>query len=154
MTEKKTMSFYLSPTAQGYLYWVARWLKTNQSGAVEEALRRAVEQYMLHSAVHTTWNAVAQALRGLPGNWDGFEPQEEDFPVVLEALHSPLTDQPVMGWLEVLVRGRSGFDAVQSLPDGRGTVVKDWLPPELHPLAPDREGVAVPVDVLGYIAPV
>lgn len=154
MPEKsKTYSFYLSPVAQGYLAWVVRWLKTSQSGAVEECLHRFVEQYMLNGAVHTTWNAVAQALQHLPGNWDGFDEQEEDIPVVLEALHSPLTDQPILGWLEVLIRGRSGFDSCHTLPDGRGTRIKDWLPPELHPLAPDREGVAVPVEILGYISP-
>jgi hypothetical protein len=149
----RTVGFYMSPAAQGYLAWATKWLKSSQGKAIEEALRCFVEQRMLNGAVHTTWNAVARALRNLPGWWDGFEEQEEDVSVVLEALQSPVTEQFIPGWLEVLIRGRSGFDSVQTLPDGRGTVIKDWLPPELHPMAPDREGIAVPVEVLGYISP-
>jgi len=148
------MSFYLSPPGQGYLAWAVRWLKTSQSGAVEEALRRLVEQRMLSGVVYTTWNVVARALKRLPGNWDGFEEQEEDIDVRLTALESDITDDPVLGWLEVEVRNSYGkFDTCYTDAQGRATNIRDWLPEQLRPLAGDREGIAVPVEVLGYIEP-
>jgi len=150
----KTLSFYLSPTAQGYLAWAVKWLKTSQSGAMEEALHRFVEQHMLHGAVYTTWNKVAQALRHVPGGWDGFEEQEQDIEVFLSALESPITGDPIPGWLEVQVKTpHGGFDTCYFDAQGRATHIRDWVPPELHKIAPNREGIAVPVEVLGYIPP-
>lgn len=154
MPEGRTTSFYLSPAAQGYLAWAVKWLKTSQSGAIEEALKRLVEQHMLHGAVYTTWNKVAQALRHVPGGWDGFEEQEEDVDVLLTALESPVTEDPILGWLEVEVRNSYGqFDTCYSDAQGRATNIQDWMPPELRPIAPKREGIAVPVAVLAYIPP-
>ncbi|MGB9886771.1 MAG: hypothetical protein ACPLRW_07235 [Moorellales bacterium] len=150
----KTTGLYLSPAAQGYLAWAVRWLKTSQSGAVEEALRRFVEDRMCHYSVYTTWNAVARAVKNLPGNWDGLSLQEEDQEVLLTGLESPVTEQPILGWCELLIRNDYGqWESVQTLPDGRSTTLQDWLPPELAPLAARRHGVAVPVEVLAYIAP-
>jgi hypothetical protein len=101
--------------------------------------------------ITTTWNALANAVKNL-GDFDGLEPVEKDFPVAL----TPLVDFP--GWLEVEVpsdRDEYGFDTAYTLPDGRATSLSDWIPelrdrvPELEekPLS-DREGLAVPVDVL------
>lgn len=84
----------------------------------------------------------------------GDSEEAEDEEVCLAGLQSPLTEQPILGWLEVQIRNNHGnWESVQTLPDGRSTAIKDWLPPELHPLAPDQHGVAVPVEVLGYINP-
>ena len=152
--EGRTTGLYLSPAAQGYLAWAVRWLKTSQSGAVEEALRRLVEQGMCYYSVYTTWNAVARAVQHLPGNWDGLEEREEDLDVCLVALHSPVNDQPILGWLEMETRTKyGGFDTAYFDSQGRGTTIPDWLPPEVQALAPKREGIAVPVEVLGYILP-
>lgn len=109
---------------------------------------------MVNGAVYTSWNKVAHALKHVPGNWDGFEELEEDTDVLLTALESPVTDQPILGWLEVEVRDSYGqFDTCYFDAQGRGTSIRDWLPPELHPIAPTREGIAVPVAVLAYIPP-
>jgi len=109
---------------------------------------------MIHGAVYTTWNKVARALRYIPGGWDGFEEQEEDKDVLLIALESPVTEDPILGWLEVQVRtSHGGFDTCYFDAQGRATRIVDWLPPQLRPIAGDREGIAVPVEVLGYIPP-
>lgn len=151
----KTVSFYLSPAGQGYLAWTVKWLKArSQSEAIEEILKQHAEQHMLHGTVYTTWNKVAQALEHIAGNWDGFEKQEEDVDVLLTSLYSPVTDQPIMGWLEVEARNSYGqFDTCYYDAQDRATTIQDWMPPELHPIAPKREGIAVPVAVLGYITP-
>jgi hypothetical protein len=109
---------------------------------------------MLNGKVYTTWNRVSQALQHIPGSWDGFEEREGDLDVCLVPLHSPATDQPIPGWLEVEVRNLYGqFDTCYFDAQGRGTNIKDWLPPELHPIAPGREGIAIPVTALGFIQP-
>jgi hypothetical protein len=102
--------------------------------------------------ITTTWNTLCSVVRDLPGNWDGLELVEEDFPVALR----PLQDFP--GWLEVEVpsdRDEYGFDTCYVLPDGRATCLSDWIPelrdriPELEENALyDREGIAVPADIL------
>jgi len=150
----KTTGLYLSSAAQGYLAWATHWLRTSQGKAVETALRRFVEERMCHYTVASTWNQVAQAVKNLPGNWDGLEPQEKDEEVLLTGLDSPVVEQPIMGWLEILIRNDYGrWESVQTLPDGRSTTLQDWLPPELTPLMARRHGVAVPVEVMAYITP-
>lgn len=150
----KTTGLYLSPAAQGHLAWVMKWLKTSQSGAVEEALRRLVEERMCHYVVYTTWNAVVRAVENLPGNWDGLTEQEDDQEVMLTGLESPVTEQHILGWLELLVRNDYGqWESVQILPDGRSVTLQDWLPPELGQLAANRHGIAIPTEALAYIIP-
>ncbi|MGB9661358.1 MAG: hypothetical protein ACPL5F_04985 [Moorellaceae bacterium] len=74
--------------------------------------------------------------------------------VLLTALESPVTGDPILGWLEVQVRtSDGGFDICYFDAQGRATHIRNWVPRELYPIAPDREGIAVPVAVLGYIAP-
>ena len=89
----------------------------------------------------TTWNAVAEAAQELPGNYDGLDPVEDDFAVSL----FPLAAHP--GYLEV---ARPGGDTIYFLPDGRSTSLRDWVVP-FPEGAQDREGIAVPADILRYL---
>jgi hypothetical protein len=94
--------------------------------------------------ITTTWNTLCSVVRDLPGNWDGLELVEEDFPVALR----PLQDFP--GWLEVEVpssRDEYGYDTCYVLPDGRATSLSDWIL-DWPKGARDREGIAVLADVL------
>lgn len=91
--------------------------------------------------ITTTWNAIATAVQSLPGNWDGLEPVEEDFPVVLRAL------EDVPGYLEVTTPDGG---TILYLPEGRGSgSLSDWVPADHWPAgAHDREGIAVSADIL------
>ena len=87
-------------------------------------------------ALDLSWNVIAAACDG-----DGLDPIEEDFPVAL----IPLEDFP--GWLEI---ARPGGDTIYILPDGRSTSLRDWIVPFPEP-SRDREGIAVPADILRYL---
>ena len=88
-----------------------------------------------------SWNEIAAACDGLGGYFEGLDTLEEDFPVEL----IPLEDFP--GYLEV---ARPGGDTIYSLPDGRATALSDWIIP-FPADARDREGIAVPADILRYL---
>ena len=92
----------------------------------------------------TTWNTVCHAATNLDGNFDGLDPVEieEDFPVSLILLGD------VSGYLEIC---RPGGDTIYTLPaDGRATSLSDWIVP-FPADARDREGIAVPADILRYL---
>ena len=88
-----------------------------------------------------TWNTVCHAASHLDVIFDGLDPVERDFPISLV----PLEDFP--GHLEV---ARPGGDTIYFLPDGRATALSDWIVP-FPEGAQDREGIAVPADILRYL---
>lgn len=89
----------------------------------------------------TSWNAICVAAARLPEAFDGLDPVEDDFAVSL----FPLAAHP--GHLEV---ARPGGDTIYNLPDGRATALSDWIVP-FPEGAQDREGIAVPADILRYL---
>lgn len=143
----KTVGYYMSPRALGYLAWARKWLKTSKGKTIEQVLYHFIEQHMQHGTVYTTWNQLARALRNIPGNWDGFEEREDNPQVCLTALS--IKQQPVPGWLEVLVKNGQEYEPCIL----NRKSIADWLPAELQPVAPKRVGVAVPVKVLAFIEP-
>lgn len=96
---------------------------------------------MKYDSMATTWNNVCAAAAELSGYFDGLDPVEEDFAVSLV----PLAAHP--GYLEV---ARPGGDTIYFLPDGRSTSLRDWIVP-FPEGAQDREGIAVPADILRYL---
>lgn len=86
----------------------------------------------------TTWNTVCAATNHLDGYYDGLDPVKRDFPVEMIAL------EELPGYLEIC---RPGGDTIYTLPDGRATALSNWIVP-FPAGARDREGIAVPADIM------
>jgi hypothetical protein len=97
--------------------------------------------YNFLDALDLSWNAIVAAAGELDGNFEGLDPVEKDFPVALV----PLEDFP--GYLEIT---RPNGDTIYCLPAGYGTCFRDWIVP-FPADARDREGIAVPAEILRYL---